>query len=957
CAQLQIFCTFHGKMRTPLFFFFLSFSSLLIAQNETDPETLYFELMDQATEFVLAGSHDSALQKTIEAAAIWEDSDPFFGFLEAFEGTADIYTSNEFQSVFGKKDYKTAGKYYNSALEKFPGPFRNYAPEEVEYLADINAMLGNTHKRTSRILEAKIAYETALSGYRLLDTLTYEYDRRWMSLYIYKPLANIYTRLENYENAAALLRLSQSVLEENGKEGEAAQASIDLGILYATTGRHEEAIGLFSAHEDNALLSGYIKSILLLNKARSQMAISQNQAALLDIQKVIELSRSNNSSRSVLMDAYHILGQLQVQNRQFEQAKEALNNALELEKKISSTKSRKRAKIYVSLGNLYYEKKETQTAINFYQKSLNAVLDNIDTTNSATLPNIEDLYAENSILTALEGKASAYERLFNEMGNLQNLHLALDNLKLGFEVERLLSNTQQHSTSKIQFQKQNQSRREKAIGLCALIYKKTKDEIYIAEAFGIAEAGKAAVLRESIRENLALQQLNGSSELQKTIHETEKALAAIESDLLNTNPQHTTFDELNEQKVFLSQQLLTLKQELAKRHPEYAQLDEQPGSVISVSDVQEFLLSTTEEVFIEFYWGKTVLYAFKIDKAKGIELFEFPMFNGIDVRVNNYLDLFSAQNRWNMSAEKYQLAAIDVYQVIYKQLKVDDYAKVIIIPDGLLAFVPFEALVSNVKPNPFFKSLDYLIKSQNISYAYSGSVLKAQKESIAKGKSFLFVAPGFANNEMGLPALSDADLNIGKQRNLIKLSGESGTRNAFEKEAPASNIIHLFTHAEANPDGQQPRVFFYDQELPLSEIYALDLSAQMVVLSACETNLGKLEEGEGVMSLARGFAYAGATSLVASLWKVKNQQTAQIFTDFYGNLKNSNSKSEALRKAKTDFLDKTDDIHASPAYWTGFVFIGNDAVSSSGGGFGRMFIYFGLALMVAGLVIFMRGRK
>lgn len=929
-----------------------------MAQNEADPETLYFELMDQAAEFVLAGSHDSALQKTIEAAAIWEEEDPFFGHLEAFEGTADIYTSNEFQSVFGRKDYRTAGKYYASALQKFPGPFHNYDPEEVEYLADINAMLGNAQKRTSRILEAKKAYETALAGYRLLDTLSYDYDRRWMALFIYKPLANIYTRLENYENAAALLLLSQSVLMETGKEGEAAQASIDLGILYATTGRHEEAINLFSAHENAPVISDYIKSILLLNKARSQMAVNQNRLALLDIQKAIELSKRNNNSRSVLMDAYHILGQLQVQNRQFEQAKIALNDALELERKTSSSKSRKRAKIYASLGNLYLDKNEPDEALYNFQRSLHSVLENIDTTNVAALPNLKELYAENSILTALEGKSTAYEILFTKTGDLQNLKLALDNLKLGFEVERLLLNTQQHSSSKIQFQKQNQSRREKAIGLCALIYKKTKDEAYITEAFGIAEAGKAVVLRESIRENLALQQLNGSSELQKSIHETEKALAAIESDLLNTSQQQkTAFDELNEQKVFLSQQLLTLKQELAERHPEYAQLDEHHGAVLTVSNVQELLLSSAEEVFIEFYWGQTVLYAFKIDKAKGIELLEFPMYDGIKVRVNNFLDLFSAENRWNMSPERYQMAAIDVYQVIYGQLKIDDFTKVIIVPDGLLSFVPFEALVTKVNQNPFFKSLHYLIKTQNISYAYSGSVLKAQKESIPKGKSFLFVAPGFANNEMGLAALSDADLDIGKQKNLIKLSGESGTRSAFEREASGSSIIHLFTHAEANPDGQQPRVFFYDQELPLSEIYALDLSTQMVVLSACETNLGKLEEGEGVMSLARGFAYAGASSLVASLWKVKNQQTAQIFTGFYDNLKNSNSKSEALRNAKINFLDKTDDIHASPAYWTGFVFIGNDAVLSSGGGMGSIFIYFGLALMVAGLVIFMRGRR
>ena len=945
-------------MRTTLFFLFLFSSIFIRAQDEAGQESIYFELMDRAAENALSGAHDSAWQLTVNAAAIWEDTDPFFGLLEAFEETAGIYISGEMESTIGRKDYKTAAKYYAYALEKLPGPYRKYTEDEVEYLADINALLGNALKRSSRILESKKAYEKALSGYRLLDTLAYEYDQRWVALYIFKPLANIYTRLENYENAEALLRLSKSVLEKSGKAGEAAEAAIDLGILHATTERHQEAIRQFSLYEKDETLSDYIRSILLLNKARSQMAISRNEAALWDIQEAIRLSQKSGKSSSVLMDTYHVLGQLQMQNGNLEAAAASMEKAMKLGENILPAKSRKRAKFYVSLGNLYLEKKEPSAALGFYHKSLESVLTDLDTTNISSLPKEEDLYAENSLLTALEGKAAAFELLFIQNGELQNLDLAIANLQMGFEVERLLLNTQQHSSSKILFQKQNQSRREKAISLCALLYKKTQNESYVVKAFEIAEDGKAAILRESIRENLTLQQLTGSGELLKSIHEMEKALAAIQSDLFNLNNQEgASFDELNEQKVFLSQQLLALKKELQSTQPDYASLDAQQYSFLSVLDVQESLLESNEEVFVEFYWGTTVLYAFKIDKTGGIELLEFPMFNGIEVRVNNYLNLFTAENRWNMSANTYQLAALDVYQVIYKQLRVDEFHKVIIVPDGLLSFIPFEALVKETSPTPFFKTLDYLIQTQNISYAYSGSVLKAQKESIPKGKTFLFVAPGFANNELGLPALDDAELDIGNPRGLKKLSGNNATRTFFEKEASKSKTIHLFTHAEANQDGQQPRVFFYDESLPLSEIYALNLSAEMVVLSACETNLGEIAKGEGVMSLARGFAYAGASSLIASLWKVKNQQTAEVFTSFYDNLSEGTSKSDALRNAKLSFLDNADDIHASPAYWTGFVFIGNDATVQTRGGTGRLFIYFGLALMVAGLVIFMKGRK
>ena len=96
-------------------------------------------------------------------------------------------------------------------------------------------------------------------------------------------------------------------------------------------------------------------------------------------------------------------------------------------------------------------------------------------------------------------------------------------------------------------------------------------------------------------------------------------------------------------------------------------------------------------------------------------------------------------------------------------------------------------------------------------------------------------------------------------------------------------MIHLSTHAGADETDFAPRIEFIDTSLYLPELYAMKIPADLVVLSACETGLGKFEKGEGVMSLARGFAYAGAGSLVASLWKVNEGSTAapvQLFLLF-----------------------------------------------------------------------------
>ncbi|MCK5103041.1 MAG: CHAT domain-containing protein, partial [Cyclobacteriaceae bacterium] len=116
-----------------------------------------------------------------------------------------------------------------------------------------------------------------------------------------------------------------------------------------------------------------------------------------------------------------------------------------------------------------------------------------------------------------------------------------------------------------------------------------------------------------------------------------------------------------------------------------------------------------------------------------------------------------------------------------------------------------------------------------------------------------------------------------------------------------------------------------DGELRAYELYDMDLSnLQMVVLSACETGIGKQYEGEGIFSIARGFAYAGCPSIVMSLWKVNDKTTADLIDFFYTNLKDKMPKDEALRVAKLTYIENSDDINAHPSNWAAFITLGNN---------------------------------
>jgi CHAT domain-containing protein/Tfp pilus assembly protein PilF len=169
------------------------------------------------------------------------------------------------------------------------------------------------------------------------------------------------------------------------------------------------------------------------------------------------------------------------------------------------------------------------------------------------------------------------------------------------------------------------------------------------------------------------------------------------------------------------------------------------------------------------------------------------------------------------------------------------------------------------------------------------------------------------------------------------LSGNSylfqdATEENFRKFAPQSKIIHLATHAIINDDFPMysrflfsaPQTSLNDGLLQTYELYNMNLNSDLAVLSACNTGTGKLIRGEGIMSLARGFHYAGCTNVVMSLWQVDDKSTSQIMNYFYMYLKNGVGISEALRLAKIKYLENADEVKSHPYYWAGFIHIGNN---------------------------------
>ena len=279
------------------------------------------------------------------------------------------------------------------------------------------------------------------------------------------------------------------------------------------------------------------------------------------------------------------------------------------------------------------------------------------------------------------------------------------------------------------------------------------------------------------------------------------------------------------------------------------------------------------------------------------------------------------------------------------------YSRMIIIPEGKLSYFPFDILVTKPVPefSGLYKDVPFLIRDCSIRYGYSATLLdRLEKTGRIRLDKLIAFAPGYADDTahvgegnfrditidrsslISLPGSINEVLEIGKLSGGRAFTGSTASEGLFKKLAGDSHIIHLATHAFLDDDDPlQSKLVFSegtveeDGFLNVYEIYNMDLAARMVVLSACNTGAGMIKNGEGIMSLARAFAYAGVPNIVMTLWTVSDRQSYKLMLGFYRHLISGRSTESALRRAKLDFLEEAEPEYQHPQYWAGFIFVGN----------------------------------
>ena len=274
----------------------------------------------------------------------------------------------------------------------------------------------------------------------------------------------------------------------------------------------------------------------------------------------------------------------------------------------------------------------------------------------------------------------------------------------------------------------------------------------------------------------------------------------------------------------------------------------------------------------------------------------------------------------------------------------------LIVPDGPLAGLPFEALISEPPGRVgVWRSYPFVLHRHWISYGYSlGLQARATTTVPATPPRWVGLAP-FADDANGNPATRRGDPDGYRPAPLpqsgpeVRLAarltggegyyGQAADRDRFERESPRADMLHLATHAVADRRyGEESFLRFADTiargRLYAHELYNRQLPARLVVLSACETALGNYLPGEGLLGLERGFAYAGVEALVATLWPVDDTKTADLMGEFYRTLLTGYRSGHALTAAKRRYLTDptTSNEGQHPYFWAGLVHKGHNGV-------------------------------
>ncbi|HEX6426934.1 MAG TPA: CHAT domain-containing tetratricopeptide repeat protein, partial [Niastella sp.] len=615
-------------------------------------------------------------------------------------------------------------------------------------------------------------------------------------------------------------------------------------------------------------------------------------------------------------------------------------------------------------GDLLVQQQQYEAALQAYQQAIIVFSGHFNDTNPQANPtNFTGTFTSYRLFDALYKKATTFEALYQVHKNEAQLQTALATYTSAISLLRYIEKCYDTDDAKLFLKNNNQQVYQHAVTVCLQLQTLHPNTGYAQQAFLFAERNKASVMYSGITEK-GLRKLPGIDPAlvqQESSIKHHLARVSIKGDKTQDS---ATLAALASQKAAFEIQLAQV-QHAIEQNSSYYQL-KYSETFPRPDSIKQCIQS--DQAVISFYVTGNTLQVFVITKA-GFKQTSIDSFATVQQNITHWLT--ALQNPQPGRSFKGAPWGALLYQQLVKPVQALAGATTewIIIPDNILYYLPFESLPAEAGDNA-----KTLLETNEISYQFSSrSIVHKTTPSPTADIQTLAFAP-FAQTGMAFP---HPDYNYMQQlpasaQEIAHLPGRAFTGTTATKEQFLTNInrypvVHLATHAIADtgnstasfiafyPQTQQPA----NDALYLEELYDLQMDAtRLLIISACETGHGQLVTSEGVLSLTRGFAYAGCQSIVNSLWKADDEATAAILHQFHIYLQKGYTKSKALRQAKLDYLH-SNALHKTPEYWAHLIITGDTQPLIQSRMWNRWLLVIGggAALLLLGIYLSKRRKK
>ncbi|MCK5705341.1 MAG: CHAT domain-containing protein, partial [Cyclobacteriaceae bacterium] len=587
--------------------------------------------------------------------------------------------------------------------------------------------------------------------------------------------------------------------------------------------------------------------------------------------------------------------------------------------------------IYRNIGENYEEKNLLDNALKNYQKGLISLFPDFNSEDVYYDPEYIEYEKKEDIFYVLTDKSGALYKRFLKEGDKQDLIAAFELYKTGYKLLEELLNSGFMDESMMQVFQGFKSAFNMSIECAFDLYDYTGDSEYYDQAFQFMEKSRYFLLFKALTNTL----YKASSGISNDLFISERQLT---HDINQLKHQLISSDDLDHDLSFSIRNSLLDK--LLEKDELWSQIT--VGSsvstslfmdslILSVEDIQQELVQD-DEIIIEYQWSENFIYALTIGKEE-VDVKKIAITPELIQHINDYAHSISGESNNDFTMEGFQRyisSAYYLYQKLFEPVLnitnnasngINRIKQITIVPDGMLSYLPFESLLTDM-PDTIIVSywkLPYLLNDFTFRYAYSLNILRnnlTTEQKIKNPKLLAFSYSGILEDNPEIAQLrfeeeirySAEELNSIKSRIKGKFHEDAdATEELFKNQAAQYSLIHLALHGQADiTDIYNSKLIFKDGgskdedgQLYAYELYNMDLSnTEMAVLSACETGIGQQMEGEGIFSIARGFAYAGCPSIFMSLWKVSDKTTAKLMDHFYNNLIKGMPKDKAMQKAK-----------------------------------------------------------